>query len=162
MPIYGGSLDKAYFRSIAQEVMRKIVGQEVLYFKLSLSETKENVFGESKKKMYLQPILIACSVIPEDQNTEDTLSGSNRNQNMDVHFLVSDLKEINLVPEAGDIIEWEKSYYEVDGWIDNQRVMGKDNEYSLERDNENYGELWSITVKTHLSKQNKLNLIISR
>lgn len=160
--IYGGNLDKAYFRSINQEVMRKIVGQEVIYYKLSLRETKENVFGESKKKMYDQPILIVCSVIPEDQTTDSTEAGLTRKQNIDFGFLASDLKELNLVPEDGDIIEWERSYYEVDKIIDNQRVMGKDNDYSLEDDNQDYGELWSVICKTHLTKPNKLNLIKSR
>lgn len=162
MPLYIGPRAKNFFRRHNHQIMRKIVSQEVVYYKLSLPETKENVFGESKSKMYHQPILLVCSVIPEDQNATILETGATTTQMVDFRFLTSDMVEIELFAEKGDIIMWEENYYEIDIVVFNQRVMGKNPDYSLESDNEKYGEGWSIICKSHLTKVNKLNIIQSR
>lgn len=162
MPLYSGPKDRAYFRHINRELLRKIIAQEVVYYKISLPETQENVFGESKDKMYNQPILINCSIIPEDQTNVETEIGPDRNQTIRFNFLRDDLIEVELEPFIGDIVMWEEGYYEVHNVVDNQRVMGKDWQYSLENDNENHGELWTISCDCHLTKVNKLNIIQSR
>lgn len=162
MPLYTSARDRSFFRHANREMMRKIVSQEVVYYKISLSETVVNVFGESKNKMYHQPMLLVCSIIPEDPDSPLIETGLTTTQQVDFRFLTSDLIEINLVPEKGDIIMWEENYYEVDNMIYNQRVMGKNPDYSIESDNEEYGEAWSVICKSHLTKPNKLNIIKSR
>jgi hypothetical protein len=162
MPLYGGFLDRDYFRHINKEIQDKITGQQIGYYKISLSQTSTNIYGESKKKMYYQPVLMTCTIITQEQTTDSPETGVSRAQLVDFNFLKSDLKDLNLVPEAGDIIMWQESYYEVDAIVENQRVMGKDNTYSLESDNEYYGESWSMVCKAHLTKANKLNIVQTR
>lgn len=162
MPIYNDKVDRAFMRSISREITNKIIGQEVIYYKISLAETKVNVWGESKEKMYQQPILLTCLWSRDDQNTDSQEYGLSRNQVVNFAFLKADLINLNLVPEAGDIIVMNETYYEVDQIIENQLLMGKDFNYSLESDNEKYGESWSIVCVSHLTKVNKLNIIPAR
>jgi hypothetical protein len=111
--------------------------------------------------MYYNPILLTCLVEAQEQSSEDAEYGKSRTQVINFRFLRDDLIDLNLLPEAGDIIVWQESYYEVDLIIENQRVMGKTPEYSLQSDLEKYGESWSMICKTHLTSVNKLNIIKS-
>ena len=161
MALYGGPRARSFFRHHSRQVVNRIVAEEILYYKLSLSETKYNIYGESKNKMYEQPILIACFYAIEDQISEDQSFGKSIGQMAEFRFLREDLIYINLVMEVGDIIYLKEAYYEVDLVVENQFVMGKNPEYSLEADLEDYGESWSIKCKTHLTGVNKLNIIKS-
>lgn len=161
MALYGGPKARSFFRHHSRQLVNRIIGEEVLYYKLSLSETKYNLYGESKNKMYLQPLLVACLYLVDQQVSEDDTYGKSRGQTAEFRFLRDDLIDLNLVLEAGDIICWQESYYEVDLVIENQRIMGKNPEYSLQADLEKYGESWSMICKTHLTGLNKLNIIKS-
>jgi hypothetical protein len=141
--------------------MNRIIAEEVVYYKLSLKETQYNIYGESKNKIYNQPILLTCLYEVQDQSSDDAEYGKSKAQQVDYRFLRDDLIDLNLVPESGDIISWQESYYEVDLVVENQRVVGKNPEYSLQSDLEKYGESWSIICKTHLTNVNKLNIIKS-
>ena len=159
MALFGGPRARSFFRHHSRQLVNRIVAEEVLYYKLSLAETRYNIYGESKNKMYNQPLLIACFYSVSDQTSEDDTYGKSRAQLVDFRFLRDDLIDINLVPEAGDIICWQEAYYEVDLIIENQRIMGKNPEYSLQEDLQKYGESWSMICKSHLSSVNKLNII---
>jgi len=161
MALFGGIRARSFFRHHSRQLVNRIIAEEVLYYKLSLSETKYNIYGESKNKMYNQPILIACLYLVQDQVSEDDTFGKSRGKAAEFRFLRDDLVDLNLVAEAGDIISWQESYYEVDLVTENQRVMGKNPEYSLQSDLQKYGESWSMICKTHLTSVNKLNIIKS-
>lgn len=159
MALYTGPRARSFFRHHNRQLIRKIIAEEVLYYKFSLKETKYNIYGESKSKMYFNPILLTCFYEVQDQTSDDAEYGKSRAQLVDFKFLRQDLIDLQLVPEAGDIVCWQESYYEVDLIIENQRLMGKNPEYALEADLEKYGESWSMICKSHLSNVNKLNLI---
>jgi hypothetical protein len=161
MALYGGIRARSFFRHHSRQVVNRIIAEEVLYYKLSLSETRYNIYGESKNKMYEQPILIACLYMVDDQTADDQSYGKSVSQTAEFRFLRDDLIDINLVMESGDIIYLKESYYEVGVVVENQFYMGKNPEYSLEEDLQNYGESWSIVCKAHLTGVNKLNIIKS-
>lgn len=156
--LYGGPRARSFFRHHNRQLLNRIVAEEVLYYKLSLKETKQNIYGESKDKVYYQPILLTCFYEVQDQTSEDAEYGKSRAQIVNFRFLRDDLIDLTLLPEAGDIIGWQESYYEVDLVIENQRVVGKNPEYSLQSDLEKYGESWSMICRSHLTNLNKLNI----
>jgi hypothetical protein len=158
MALYGGIRARSFFRHHSRQIVNRIVAEEVLYYKLSLSETKYNIYGESKNKMYNQPILIACLNTLTGQESADDTYGTSISQDTEFRFLRDDLVKLNLVTEIGDIICWQESNYEVTLVVETQFIMGKVPEYSLEPDLQNYGESWSMICKTHLTAGNKLNI----
>lgn len=159
--LFGGPRARSFFRHHNRQLMNRIIAEEVLYYKISISETTYNMYGESKEKMYYQPVLLTCLYEVSEQTSEDAEYGKSRAQLINFRFLRDDLIDLNLFPEAGDIVSWQESYYEVDLVTENQRVMGKNPEYSLQADLEKYGESWSIICKSHLTNVNKLNIIKS-
>jgi len=49
-----------------------------------------NIYGESKNKMYYNPVLLTCLWEPQDQITDDSkFHGSDRSQLIDFKFLRS-------------------------------------------------------------------------
>jgi len=163
MPLYGGSRDLSMFRHVSKEIVDRQISEEVAYYKISLSNTSTNIYGEAKSKVYNNPVLLTCLYTVEDQNTTDENPyGVDRGQLVDFTFLRYDLINISLVPEAGDIIMWQENYYEVHAIVENQRIVGKNPEYDLNGTTSDFGDSWSISCKTHMTRLNKLNIVKSR
>jgi len=158
MSLYGGIRARSFFRHHSRQLVNRIIAEEVLYYKLSLSETRYNMYGESKNKMYNQPILIACLHTLTGQEPAADTYGTSISQDTEFRFLRDDLVDLNLVTEIGDIICWQESYYEVTLVVETQFIMGKVPEFSLESDLQKYGESWSMVCRTHLTAGNKLNI----
>jgi hypothetical protein len=159
MPLYGGSRDQSFKRRVNRSFMNRTVGQEVLYYKLSLKDTVVNIYGESKNKMYYQPILVTCRIDRQPQTADEADYGPTTERVVDFNFLRDDLIQINLVPEKGDIILWDEAYYEVNNTIEDQLLVGKDPDHSLQSGMEKFGNSLSIICKSQLTRVNKLNLV---
>ena len=162
MAMYGGARDNAFKRLVARSFMQRTVSEEVIYYKFSLENTPVNVYGESKKKMYLSPMLLVCTVDRNPQTNSNEMYGQDTDRLINFSFLKDDLIDINLVPEKGDFITWNESYYEVDNVVEDQLLVGKDPSYSLESGLEQFGSSWSITCETHLTNLNRLNIVQAR
>jgi len=160
--LYGGPKARSFFRHHNRQLLNKIIAQEVLYYKISIKESATNIYGESLNKMYFNPVLLTCLCESQEQQADDEDYGKNISRNVNFRFLRDELINLNLLPEAGDIVCWQEGYYEVDLVVENQRVMGKTPEYSLESDLQKYGESWSMICQSHLTSVNKLNIIKSR
>ena len=159
MSLFGGSRDISLFNSISTELINDIIQTEVGYYKFVLEKTTSNVYGESMGKMFYEPVRIACLMKKEDQNWSSDDFGSNVDQTIDFRFLKVELKEINLVPEVGDILLFKNNFYEVDTRVENQLILGKDPDYAISTGTTDFGSSHSIILTGHLSRVEKLNLI---
>jgi hypothetical protein len=72
------------------------------------------------------------------------------------------LEQANVVPEVGDAIMYNESFYQVDGVNENQFIVGKNNDYSYENGLENFGDSYSIILTTHLTSPDLLGIKQSR
>ena len=159
MALFGGSRDISLFHNLNKELINDIIQTEIAYYKFALEQTKINVYGEAPGKQYFEPLKIACLIDKQDQSWSSDDFGSDVNQNIDFRFLKKELKEINLVPEIGDLLLFKNNFYEVDSRIENQFILGKDPDYAIATETVDFGDSFSILVNTHLSRVEKLNLI---
>ena len=159
MALFGGSRDISLFNSIGKELINDIIQVEVGYYKFALEKTTANVYGESMGKMFYEPVRIACLMKKEDQNWSSDDFGSNVDQTIDFRFLKVELKEINLVPEVGDILLFKNNFYEIDTKVENQLILGKDPDYALATETTDFGDSFSIIVNGVLSGVQRLSLI---
>ena len=60
MALFGSARDASLIRSINRELINNIIDVEVAFYKLSLNDTKANMYDESDKKVYYQPIRLNC------------------------------------------------------------------------------------------------------
>ena len=159
MALFGGSRDISLFNSISKELINDIIQTEIGYYKFVLEKTTSNVYGESTGKVFYEPERIACLMKKEDQAWSSDDFGSDLDQKLTFRFLKEGLKDINLVPEVGDILLFRNNFYESDTKIENQLLLGKDPDYAISTGANDFGNSHSIILKTHLSRVEKLNLI---
>jgi len=174
MSLFGSARDASLIRHVNRELINNIIQQQVGYYKLDLSQTTTNMYGEANgSKTYYNPVLINCIIERTPQTWSTDSFGPDIKQDLTVRFLRDDLAGIDLsiellgggqgfaygiVPEVGDIMVWQNNYYEVDGTIENQLFVGKDPGYSYSTDNDNFGSSISIIVNAHYTRVEKLGI----
>ncbi|MAH08395.1 MAG: hypothetical protein CL961_01860 [Euryarchaeota archaeon] len=159
MPLFGGARDISLFRTMNRELINDIIQTEVAYYKFALDETVSNIYGESNKKSYYEPLRLSCLIEKSDQEWSSDDFGPDIKQIYQYKFLKADLANINLIPEVGDLILFNNDFWEVDTFVENQYFTGKRPEHAISEDTQNFGVSLSIILNTHLSRIEKLNLI---
>jgi len=162
MGLYGYKRDSALTRRVNRDLINRVIGTEVGYYKLSLVDTKVDIYGESSAKMYYNPVELTCLIGRQPITTSQNSYGSSNDRQIVFQFLKPDLILLDLIPEIGDIIMWNESYFEVDVAIEDQLFVGKDPNYAIAASNQNYGMSLSIICECHLTHVNRLNIIESR
>lgn len=150
--IFGSRSDLNLFVRINRELLQDVVEQEILYYKISLSATNSNIYGESTEKTYMIPSKLNCLITRGDQVLSVDEFGPDLNREVSFAFLRDDLVDIELVPEVGDVIEWYNDFYMVDTVRENQLFLGKDNNYNLTDYGSQFGGSISIIADSHLTR----------
>ena len=159
MPLFGGSRDISLFRTMNRELINDIIQTEIAYYKIILDQTVTNVYGESNKKYYYEPLRLSCLIEKSEQDWSSDDFGPDIKQIFQYKFLKADLNDINLFPEVGDLILFNNDFWEVDTFVENQFFVGKKPEFAISEDTQDFGVSLSIILGTHLSRIEKLNLV---
>jgi hypothetical protein len=177
MSLYGENRDISLFRHLNRELINNIIEQKIGYYKINLDKTPINMYGESAKKIYNDPVLINCLIERGDTAPKTDDMGMDITRTMKFRFLRDDLAGIdlsselpndgkgftyNIVPEVGDVILWNNDYYEVNNANENQLVVGKDPLYSYSSDTDSFGSSWSIILECFYIRPEKLGITQSR
>ncbi len=149
MALFGSVRDVSTFKGISKEVISTVISQQCGYYKVVLSDTPVNVYGESGKKNYIGPVLIDCLIDRGDFTYSTGDFGPDVSRQVTFNFLKDHLVDANIVPEIGDVIMYDELYYQVDDINENQLVVGKDPDYSYSAGLENFGSSYSIITKCH-------------
>jgi hypothetical protein len=142
MALFGQSRDISMFRYVNRELMGNIISQQAAFYKLRLTQTNFNMYGEAaEEKYYDGPILLYTLIDLPDQEFPTDDMGVSFSWKPTFKFLRDDLLDklkdfnedtiygANLVPQVGDIILYETSYYEVTATNAAQYFVGKDPDY---------------------------------
>ena len=159
MALFGKSRDINLFHTVNSELLKDIIQTEAAYYKFALEQTAVNVYGEAPGKNYYEPLKIACLIDRQDQAWSSDEFGSDVNQSVGFRFLKNELKDINLIPEVGDILLFRNNFYEIDSKVENQLILGRDPDYALSTETTDFGNSFSILVNAVISGVQRLNLI---
>ena len=170
MAMFTSARDVSLLRHLNRELMGNIITQQCAIYQFKLEETKVNLYGEAaEEKYYNSPFLFNVLINRNDQS----YPGGNfelitQEQNIDFFFLRDDLVKADVVPEVGDIILYQESYYGVQSTISNQYWGGKNpsypnNDYDgtpnpLNPGLENFGESVSILASTYYIPSDKVSI----
>ena len=148
MPKFFNSKDLDFIKTISEEVVDYVVEQAVTLFKISVGETKTNLYGESLGKVWRAPSTMMAIVDREPINVNYEGFGAdkqgtvefrfNRQRLREESYAVPKVRDINgtLVPteaiqnltagypEIGDVILYDTIYYEVDNVREPQWIGG--------------------------------------
>ena len=155
--LFGSKRDFDLFVSVNRELIKDIIEQEVLYYKLSIADTSVNIYGEALQKTYLEAVKLNCLITRGDQVYDVDEFGPDLGREASFAFLKPDLEDISTVPEVGDIVMWQEDYYEVDVVKENSLLLGKDSKYNIDRPG-THGSSMSIIVNCHLTRADRVGL----
>lgn len=156
MPKFFNAKDLDFIKTISEEVVDYVVEQAVVLFKVSVGETKTNLYGESLGKVWHAPATLMCIVDREPMNVVYEGFGADKQQAVEFRFnrqrlretsySVPKVRDINgtLVPteaiqnltvgypEIGDVILFDGIYYELDNVRENALIGGQPQIYDKE------------------------------
>lgn len=147
---------------ISRELLNDIIEQEIGYYKLSLSDTQANLYGEATDKVFLNPVKLNCLITRGDQVVSVDEFGPDLGREASFAFTRQDLVDANTVPEVGDIVMWQEDYYEVDTVRENQLFAGRDSSYNLTDYGDRFGSSVSIIVDCHLTRSDRVGITRAR
>jgi len=142
--------DLKLIASLNAQLSGDILQTEVFIYKICPEQTVINIYGESSPqngKMFWPGVECTCLIDRADIDTTYDQFGPDRNQTVVFKFREDNLKTVNLYPEVGDIVEFNKRYHEIDNVVQEQFLGGQPDK-SL-----------SIIVNTHYSRLSKLSLV---
>ena len=156
MPLFHGQRDVSLIHKLNVELINDIIDTEVAVYKLSLENTKTNLYNESDKKVYHSPVKMVALIARDAQTYEGTEFGQDYNQSCTFSFIREYLKELDLFVEVGDVIEYNGEWWEVDQIQENQYFGGKNPDYSFATDK--WGHNVSIIATTHLTRRSRIHI----
>ena len=124
-----------------------IINQQVVLYKISTYDTQTNLYGEATGgKRWKNGVKFACLVDAEDFDWNTDEFGPDDQQNASFHILRQSLIDLSLVPEIGDVFEWNWAYFEINSINENQLIGGQ-------QDNN-----WTVSCGTYRVRFSNLNI----
>ena len=155
--LFGSRKDFDLLVNINRELLKDIVEQEILIYKLSASDTTTNIYGEALEKTFLEPVKLNCLITRGDQIVDIDEFGPDLGREASFACLKQDLEDITLVPEVGDIVMWHEDYYEVDTVRENQYFYGRNDKYNVDRTS-GHGASISLVLDCHLTRADRVGI----
>ena len=156
MPLFHGQRDAGLVHKFNMELVADIIDTEVAVYKLSIQDTKTNIYNESDKKIYHSPVKVSALINRQPQAYEGTEFGQDYNQACDFAFIRELLKEQDLFVEVGDVIEYNGEWWEIDAIQENQYFGGKNPDYAFSGNR--WGHNVSIIANTHLTRRSRIHV----
>jgi hypothetical protein len=156
MPLFHGQRDAGLVHKFNMELIADIIDTEVAVYKLSIENTKTNLYNESDKKVYHSPVKIPALIDYQAQTYEGTEFGQDFQQSATFAFIREFLKDVEIFIEVGDVIEYNGEWWEIDGVQENQFFGGKNPDYSFAT--ERWGHNVSIIATTHLTRRSRIHI----
>lgn len=165
MALYGSGRDASFLRRVNRELVNEHIDTEVQVYKIAPEYTKQNIYGESKHKIYYDPVVVSAII---DREVHQVLANSEMldfSRNASFAFIRDDLKDLNLFIEEGDVILWDNEYYELKNVYDDQLWAGRNPDTLLGFVREQipeFGYSVSVVAIGHTIRENNLNLVSTR
>ena len=162
MALFGGSRDVSLMRTLNKELINDIINTEVIVYQLSLQDTAINLYGESKRRVYYDPMRVNCIVNRSDQTYTGDDYGLDYTRDAVFSFLRDTLVDINLVLKSGDIVQWDRQYYELKNISSNFLWAGKNPETvpisTVDQNTDDFGYNVEVLADGVLVSRSKLHI----
>ena len=131
-----------------KELVEDVIGQTAILYKINAYNTKTNIYGESVGggKNYNVGVQLPCIITASDIDWNVDLFGPDSGQNVTFAFLRNMLIEKCVLPEVGDIIDWNYAYFEINS-INENKLLGGDAEKNHD-----------LEAICHMTRRSKLNI----
>jgi len=134
-PLFLGKKERDLVKQVNDELIEKVIGQQVLYYAIDLETTDFHpLYGEAIEKTFLPPVRIYALVEWRTDETDylDSM-GVDKTWEITIHFHRRRLTEDqNLFVREGDFILYNNHYYEIVSLAEPKLLFGQaDNEFEI-------------------------------
>lgn len=127
-PMFFGEKEKDLVKQINDEIIERVVGQQVLYFPIDIDSTDYHpIYGEAIEKNFLHPIRVFALVEYQGVETSDMENiALDKAVKIKVNFHKRRLTEDqNLFVREGDFVRFGEIYYEIVKLIEPKILFGQ-------------------------------------
>ena len=115
-PLFLGKKERDLVKQVNDELIEKVIGQQVLYYPIDMSTTNFHpLYGEALEKTYLPPVRVYALIeYTEFSTTYLENAGIDKTWEINIHFHKRRLEEDqNLYVREGDFVLYNNYYYEI-------------------------------------------------
>ena len=127
-PMFLGEKEKNLVKQVNDEIIERVVGQQVLYFPIDIEHTDfHSLYGEAIEKNFLHPIRVYALVEFQGIETQDMDHFAlDKMTNIKINFHKRRLTEDqNLFVREGDFVKFGSIYYEIVKLIEPKLLFGQ-------------------------------------
>jgi hypothetical protein len=157
MALFGSARDYSLVTKFNRELVYKLVDTEVGYYKFVLDQSRVNLYGEGISKVYYQPVRTPIYISRSPNDAVQTDAGIDAMVAIEFYILRDTMLTLNIVPEIGDIINWDDKYYEIDNTTENQYFAGKNPDTWVKGND--FGGSLSFICNAHQVRESQLQLL---
>ena len=162
MALFGGQRDVSLIRSLNRELVNRYIDTEIAVYKLNVQTTTTNLYNESNKKVYYQPVRLHCLITRDARSAAADDYGIDTARTAQFAFFKPDLQDKNFVIELSDIIFHDARYYEIDNITYGQEYFaGKDEATDLgfiQAERGSFGLDLSVIAEAHITRLSNIQI----
>lgn len=110
---------------INRELINTVIDTPSIIYKLKITNSKINLYGESTTKTYLPGVQVACLIDRQLATSQEAVGNLDFQQTITFAFLRAELQSKSIYPETGDVVEFDSQYYEVNNINETQLYVGQ-------------------------------------
>jgi hypothetical protein len=131
-PLFVGKAERNFVKQINDEVIERIIGQQILYFSLDMDKTDYHpLYGEAIKKTFLPPVRVYSLVEFNGSDRMQQQYGFDNLYNITIHFHKRRLTaDQNLFVRLGDFVQYDGMYFEIVDVFEPRYLFGQDSDFA--------------------------------
>ena len=131
-PMFVGRAERDFVKQINDEVIERVVGQQVLYFPINRTTTNyHELYGEAINKNFLPPLRVYSLVEFNESTRTQQEYGFDNIYNITVHFHKRRLtQDQNLFVRLGDFVQYDQMFFEIVDVFEPRYLFGQDHDFA--------------------------------
>jgi len=131
-PLFVGQAERNFVKQINDEIIERVVGQQVLYFPIDMETTNyHKIYGEAIKKTFLPPVRVYSLVEFNGSDRVQQQYGFDNLYNITIHFHKRRLtQDQNLFVRLGDFVQYDQMYFEIVDVFEPRYLFGQDSDFA--------------------------------
>jgi len=127
-PLFLGEKERNLVKQVNDELIEKVIGQQILYYPIDMSRTKfHDLYGEAIKKTYLPPVRV-YALVEFTEFATDYMEGAgiDKSWEINIHFHKRRLEEDqDMYVREGDFVLYGDYYYEIVKLSEDSKLFGQ-------------------------------------
>jgi hypothetical protein len=126
-PLFLGKKERDLVKQINDELIERVIGQQILYYPISLEHTNfHSLYGEAMEKTFLPPVRVYALVAWEGIKTQTDHYGLDKTTSITINFHKKRLTEDqDLYVREGDFVLYGDLYYEIISLDEPKQLFGQ-------------------------------------